>query len=384
LQLEKEKGLVNKLEYRKERKIVAKSQFGAKSKQLAEITDAKRKHSEVLMNNLKEQQELQQTKAAASMLDEEVRLKQFQKQQELRNAEKSEKWKAKCKMMTLRKEEEDLKAEMKGQQQKEELIQKLGHIEEKQEEMLKAKKVRHQEESLRLVDAKDKIERLKRKDEFRRNLIRENMQQQDSRIDTLLKLKDQIVEQRKVRIKQSSCVKGRPQNIRSNTPGPGQYKLPDCLNEMPVPKISNANPVNLMPGSVDMMIKHSKVTPPPGSYEPQVLPNGNHLDWNVIDGGKTRLVKGDKKTFCDDAVKTYKHNPGPGTYQCSQSYELKHSVRMVRDYVDTSDKPPKWCKPLTDTPGPDEYVLDKFSKTGRAKSSSSAPMLGKALAMSSH
>merc|ERR1711985_148707 len=93
-----------------------------------------------------------------------------------------------------------------------------------------------------------------------------------------------------------------------------------CLNEMPVPKISNSNPLNLMPGS--------------------------------------------------------------GTYEGSMSYELKHSVRMVRDYVDTSDKPPKWCKPVVDTPAPDEYLLDKFMKKKRFKHTSSAPTLGKALAMS--
>merc|ERR1719453_2097263 len=132
-----------------------------------------------------------------------------------------------------------------------------------------------------------------------------------------------------------------------------------------------------------MMIKKSNSMPPPGAYDPQVLPDGNHLDLNVIDGCKTRIVKGDKKTFADDVVKTFRHNPGPGTYEASGSYNLRHSVRIVRDYVDTSDKPPKWCKPMQDTPGPDEYVLDKFSKAGRAKAANSAPHLAGALRMSS-
>merc|ERR1719473_2063535 len=148
--------------------------------------------------------------------------------------------------MKRRKEEDDLKKEILGHKQLEHLDKKLDEIEKRKEAAANVRKVKHQEESLRLVDAKDKIERLKRKDEFRRNLIRENMQQQEERIDTLLKLRDQIVEQRKVRIKQSSCVKGRPQNIRSNTPGPAHYQpLPSCLNEMVVPKISKSNTVNL-------------------------------------------------------------------------------------------------------------------------------------------
>ena len=57
---------------------------------------------------------------------------------------------------------------------------------------------------MKLVDAKDKIERLKRKDEFRRNLLRENLDSQEERIDTLLKLREQILEQRKVRIELSA------------------------------------------------------------------------------------------------------------------------------------------------------------------------------------
>merc|ERR1719326_1522213 len=138
------------------------------------------------------------------------------------------------------------------------------------------------------------------------------MEQQEERVDTLLKLRDQIVEQRKVRIKQRAVVKGRPQNIRDSTPGPAHYQpLPSCLNELPVTKFSDANALNLMPGSIDMMIKKSKSMPPPGQYDPQLLPNGNHLDVNILDGGKTRFVKGTKKTFADDVVKTFKQNPGP-------------------------------------------------------------------------
>jgi hypothetical protein len=81
-------------------------------------------------------------------------------------------------------------------------------------------------------------------------------------------------------------------------------------------------------------------------------------------------------------AKTFRYNPGPGTYNFEPGYELEHSVKMVRDYVDTSDKPPKWCKPVLDTPAPDEYLLDKFMKKKRFKHTSSAPQLGKALAMS--
>merc|ERR1712224_665601 len=149
----------------------------------------------------------------AALLDEEVRLKDFAKQRELRSAEKSERWKEKCAMMKLRKEEEDLKKEIKGQAQLEELYEKMDLITQRKEDAKLSQKVRHEEEALKLVDAKDKIMRMQRKDLFRRDLIKQHMDQQEERVDTLLKLRDQIVEQRKVRIKQQAVQKGRPQNI---------------------------------------------------------------------------------------------------------------------------------------------------------------------------
>merc|ERR1719395_443218 len=159
-------------------------------------------------------------------------------------------------MMKLRKEEEDLKKEIKGQAQLEALYEKMDLITDRKEEAKLSTKVRHEEEALKLVDAKDKIKRMERKDLFRRDLIRQHMEQQEERVDTLLKLRDQIVEQRKVRIKKQSVEKGRPQNIRDSTPGPGHYQpLPSCLNEMPVTRISESKSINTTPGSIDMMVK---------------------------------------------------------------------------------------------------------------------------------
>merc|ERR1719478_1558162 len=117
-------------------------------------------------------------------------------------------------------------------------------ITQRKEDAKISQKVRHEEEALKLVDAKDKLKRMERKDLNRRELIRDHMEQQEERVDTLLKLRDQIVQQRKVRIKQQAVQKGRPQNIRDNTPGPGHYPLPSCLTELPVTRISESKSVN--------------------------------------------------------------------------------------------------------------------------------------------
>jgi len=384
LQLDREKSLEGKLGYRKERQAIARSQFDAKSQQIREVATAKKKHNEELLSSLEQKQLTEQTNHITNKMLEQERLKAFEMEKTLKNAAKSEKWKEKCKEMQRRKEEHDFELELKKEKQMIEMEKKLDEIEKKKEGLAVARKVRHQEESLKLVDAKDKVDRLKRTEEFRRNLIRENLNSQEERIDSLLKLRGEIVEQRKVRIKQASVIKGRAQNIRNTTPGPAHYQpLPSCLNELPVTKIMKSDSKNMNPGSVEFMIKKSKSIPPPGSYDPQVLPNGIHLDYNILDGCKTRIAGEDNKNFLDENVKTFKNNPGPGTYEAAGSYKLRHSVRMVRDYVDTSDKPPKWCKPVQDIPGPDEYVLDKFSKAGRAKAANSMPHLAGALRMAS-
>merc|ERR1719398_564523 len=82
LQLDKEKGLKSKLDYRKERQHVARSQFDAKSLQLKEIAMAKEKHSQEIQAKLEAMGEQEQTKHIAALLDEEVRLKDFAKQRE--------------------------------------------------------------------------------------------------------------------------------------------------------------------------------------------------------------------------------------------------------------------------------------------------------------
>jgi len=384
-QLEKEKGLQSRLVYRQERKVVARTQYDAKSKQLKEICDAKQKHSQELQEKLEQQGELEQAKHIAMLLDEEVRLKEFEQQKAVTSSEKSEKWKLKCVEMRQRKEQEDIKGELRGQVILEKLNVKLAKIEVMQAEEVRKTKIKHEEESLKLIDAKDKIQRLERKDLFRRDLIRDHMIQQEERVDTLLQLRDQIVQQRKVRIKQGAVVKGRAMDIKGVTPGPGHYQpLPSCLNDMPVPKISSSKPLNLMKGSIDMMVKHSKTVPPCGTYDPKMLPSGNHLAWDVIDGCKTRIAKGTmvQKNFIDDNITIYKHNPGPGTYEGPSGCKLRHSVRIQREYVSSAGKPPPWCNPIKDTPAPDEYTVDKFTKVGRFKHSESAPALGKALAMS--
>ena len=60
------------------------------------------------------------------------------------------------------------------------------------------------------------------------NQMREEASHAQSRITTLVNLKDQIVKQRKARIFQQSALKGRALNIKNIPTGPGQYFSPPC------------------------------------------------------------------------------------------------------------------------------------------------------------
>merc|ERR1719261_1093979 len=112
---------------------------------------AKERHSHEIQAKLEQQGEMEQAKHIAALLDEEVRLKDFAKQREIRSAEKSERWKEKCNLMKLRKEEEDLKKEIKGQAQLQELYEKMDLITQRKEDAKIGQKVRHEEEALKLV-----------------------------------------------------------------------------------------------------------------------------------------------------------------------------------------------------------------------------------------
>jgi hypothetical protein len=84
--------------------------------------------------------------------------------------------------------------------------------------------------------------------------------------------------------------------------------------------------------------------PPPGTYNPSVLPSGSRL-WN---GAEITVPKGEKRTYLDQEQKVFKNLPGPGAYDAHKqsTLVLKHGTKIVRDYVkNISDEgvDPGWC-----------------------------------------
>jgi hypothetical protein len=387
-QLERERKLTDKLAYRTGRIQVAQAQYGVKGDNQRQISEAKSRHSQELLQNMKSERLAKQTAYLADQLEEEVRLEEHRRQKDILSSEKSEVWKQKCHNIKRRNEDLEMSREIWGMKVMADSRTKLGHIEVAQQNRLKAWLLQHAEASLKHADTKSSYDRIQRLDLNRREQIASHLKESESRISALHAVKDQVVEQRKKRLVQQSILKSRPADLNSVTPGPGQYGAQShvsCLNELPVTKISTANPVNLTPGSFDHMMKLAKENPPPGTYNPKVLPKGKHLDLGAgMDGGGVKFTPEGVplKNFLDDAVQAKKELPGPGTYDLKASLELQHSVRLVQKKFPELNQLPTFVPKPRDAPGPDEYCVDKFTKQGRINDrSQSMPALEKAMKM---
>jgi hypothetical protein len=387
-QLERERKLAEKMTYRNNRIQVAQAQFGVKGEQLREVTDAKSRHSQELLQTMKSEQLAKQTAYLADQLEEEVRLEEHRRQKEIMSSEKSEVWKQKCSQLKRRKEDIDMSHEIWGMKVMAGSKSKYGNIEAAQKQRLKERLMQHAEASLKHADTKSSYDRIQRLDMNRREQLAGHLQESEKRIRALHAVKDNVIEQRKKRLVQQSILKSRPADLNSITPGPGHYGADShisCLNELPVTKISTANPVNLTPGSFDHMMKLAKENPPPGSYNPKVLSKGNHLDLGAgLDGAVVKFAPdgSELKNFLDDAVQEKKEIPGPGTYDLNTSLALQHSVRLVGQKFPELHELPSFVPRPRDAPGPDEYCVDQYTRQGRLNDrSSSMPALGKALKM---
>jgi hypothetical protein len=124
------------------------------------------------------------------------------------------------------------------------------------------------------VDVLDKKNRIERQQEHKKDRIRDEAVHNQSRINTLVNLKSQIVQQRKARIAQQSSLKGRALNLRNIPVGPGQYEVnrDATLNEIPVPKFSVLGHDDGV-GAMGVELGGEKA-PPPGTYSVSVLPSG--------------------------------------------------------------------------------------------------------------
>merc|ERR1719420_2301994 len=291
----------------------------------------------------------------------------------------SDKWREKQEMISRKHAEIQEERRAQGEAAVANYQSKLEQMDRRREEELTSKMLKHEESQLRLEDAIEKKNQLLRQEDHRRQQVASKLDSQTQRVDTFLTLKEHLLEQRKFRARQKSAGRERALNLKSMTPGPADYYADlSSLKSVPAPKISDANP-KPVEGSIDEAIQRQKSLPPPGSYDPKVLPTGGY----ALEKGKgPKMVAGSKQSYLYDVQKQAKYCPGPGSYESNKSTMLlEHATAMRSDYMQVPEgRAAAWAAVGDKSgPGPAAYAVDKFSRQQRLSQNKSLPTLSKAM-----
>ncbi|CAD7942501.1 unnamed protein product [Amoebophrya sp. A25] len=381
-QLEKEAMMRDKQKKREEKSYLVKEEKAIRVKQNSVANDAKRAHSQKILKDIKSNHESKCANFLGHVLETEVRIREFRNSQSGRNFEKSEAWKAK--VAGIHKNFRAIQEErmIHGIKQLRKKESKFAMNDEKKKEERRNLEIRNAEKHLRVIDVLDKKHRIDRQVDARNDQMREEALHAHTRITTLMNLKDQIVKQRKARIFQQSALKGRALNIKNIPTGPGQYDIDrdQVLREAPVPRMP-------LPPKQEESALLSDQIPPPGTYDVHLLPNGQRVDTSVP--RNVIFTKGAVPNFIEENVRTFRDNPGPGTYKASApGINLAAATAVIRpDMVRAENKEgtvsaPAWAEDFAKTPGPAAYLTDKFLRDEEAaKKMERIPNLGKAIAL---
>jgi hypothetical protein len=110
-------------------------------------------------------------------------------------------------------------------------------------------------------------------------------------------------------------------------------------------------------------MKRSGSLPPPGSYDPRVLPSGKKIGWDDARARGGLIPKGPK--FATNVEEAQKRSvPGPGAYETNTStVDLPHGVRIAQPVVDGAGRTAWAVK--SEGPGPAAYAIDPFARKER-------------------
>lgn len=245
-----------------------------------------------------------------------------------------------------------------------ELQAKVETVYQRREQEQHNRQVRSEEQHLHIMDVRENKDRLDRVDGYRRHELKDQIDSNVERIETLLALKDQLLDQRKGRnLKQAATQGARGLNLKRDcAPGPGAYEAPtSCLFEQPVPKMGKSK----VPGMLDVAVAATAKNPAPGAYDARIMPNGDKSF-----GGQNAVGFGNRNrdSFLDEAMRAKDFVPAPGRYELKSSLENR-TTAMRRDRIehDNLDKHsvkqfPQWARPGTQTPGPAGYSVDDYTR----------------------
>jgi hypothetical protein len=257
-----------------------------------------------------------------------------------------------------------VKRREEGEEKLKELQTKIHTVYQRREHEQHNRQVRSEEQHLHIMDVRENKDRLDRVDGYRRTELKDQIDSNVERIETLLALKDQLLDQRKGRnLKQAATQGARGVNLKRDClPGPGAYEAPtSSMFENPAPKMAQAK----VPGMLDVAVAATAKNPAPGAYDSKMMPNGDRV------GGQANAVgfgNRNRDSFLDEAMRAKEYVPAPGRYELKSSLESR-TTAMRRDRIEhenldkhSAKQFPQWARPGTLTPGPAGYSVDDYTR----------------------
>lgn len=306
-----------------------------------------------------------QDKFALGIVAEEERIRRFKDDLASVNHSKADQFNQKMDAMRTFVTDRLTQQKEQGEDKLLQLQARLQDVDERRDRNLRQRQLRGEEQHLHLMDVRDEKNRLDRVNGYRRAELRDEIAAKSERVDTLVALRDQLLNARKARTtKAEAKTSSRGVSLRRDcAPGPGHYEAPpSCLTEIPAPKMVQSTVTHSE--FIDQMVRATKANPAPGHYDQGPLPNGDAL--RKVNGGA--FSTNQKTSFLDEAMKAKESIPAPGRYE-SQTQLDHRALKMRRDRVNdtgadkfSKKRYPVWARAGTDTPGPASYTVDEYMR----------------------
>jgi hypothetical protein len=362
-QLKKESQLQAKLMDCERKKVASADHYQVNNGLSAKVNRERRTAKAVGNRELVETERIERhAKMENERLAEEERLEKFREDKVQNCSDQTGLFRARVEAMKEKRDDMRNERIHACEQRLQDMDRKMLEVQARREEDAKLRQVRSEEQHLHLMDVRESKNRIERVEGYRRDELRGQVEGNIERIETLLALKDQLLDQRKARNMKQDATKGsRGLNLRRDClPGPGQYEAPQStLLDAKSSKIGKEARV----GIPDERCEANKHNPPPGYYDVKVMANGKSVDTT---SKPLKFSDRQRESYLDQAIREKATVPAPGVYESMAALEKRGAV-IVRDKIQdqgldkySAKRLPTWQRPATETPGPAGYNTDAY------------------------
>eukprot|EP00747_Dinoflagellata_sp_TGD_P033260 gnl/TRDRNA2_/TRDRNA2_136502_c0_seq1.p1 gnl/TRDRNA2_/TRDRNA2_136502_c0~~gnl/TRDRNA2_/TRDRNA2_136502_c0_seq1.p1 ORF type:complete len:540 (-),score=148.47 gnl/TRDRNA2_/TRDRNA2_136502_c0_seq1:136-1755(-) len=365
LQLEKEAKQRDQALAREAKRLETKKRAAEQGDQTKEKNTLRLSKNGSMIEKLDKQFAEKQAAFEEELKAEEHRLAKWRESQSSSNAEKAAIYREKVDKMKEKNIQMLEERRINGEANLLKITEKINEVDMRRKADQMAREMRSQEQHLHLLDVRSNKDRIDRIENFRKDELKDQLDSNVERIETLIALKDQLLNQRKARAAKAAATKGsRGVSLKRDcAPGPGQYEVPTYLTELPVPKMVDGKDGHA--AFIDAQTKITAKNPAPGTYSTNSLPNGDKLGIaNVV----VEFGKKDRDMFTDEIQRQKAFVPAPGRYELKPQFDHR-TTSMKRESIDdqgldkfSAKRYPKWARPATQTPGPAGYNVDEFQR----------------------